>query len=159
MRILALRSPGTRGLGRKADAFVPSLRSKSLPQTLFCSFQYNVYSNVLVMSSLQNINTVHFHRTQTVGAEQKDSLFLEPNRRILYYRSRTEGFFTSGAEQKDSLLLAPSRRIHTMYHVPYTIPYTIYHAIYHIPCTIYHARYHIPCTIYHVPHTPQEEHD
>ena len=49
MRILALRSPGTRGLGRKADAFVPSLRSKSLPQTLFCSFQYNVYSNVLVI--------------------------------------------------------------------------------------------------------------
>ena len=50
---------------------------------------------------------------------------LEPNRRILYYWRRpegfftrilyywrrTEGFFTIGADQKDSLLLAPNRRI------------------------------------------------
>ena len=42
---------------------------------------------------------------------QKDSLLLELNKRILYYGSRTNGFFTIGAEQKDSLLLEPNRRI------------------------------------------------
>ena len=36
-----------------------------------------------------------------MGAEQKDSLLLAPNRRILYCWRRTEGFFTIGAEQKD----------------------------------------------------------
>ena len=46
-----------------------------------------------------------------MGVEQTDSLLLEPNRRILYYWSRTEGFFTIGAEQKDSLLLEQNRRI------------------------------------------------
>ena len=47
----------------------------------------------------------------TVGAEQKDSLVLAPNRRILYCWRRTEGFLSIGAEQKDSLLLAPKKRI------------------------------------------------
>merc|ERR1712039_431601 len=88
---------------------------------------------------LQNRRILYYwRRTEgflTVGAEQKDSLFLEPkrkdslllepNRRILYYWSRTNGFFTRiiyywrstegfvtvGAEQKDSLVLAPNRRI------------------------------------------------
>ena len=60
-----------------------------------------------------------------MGVEQKDSLLLEPNRRILYSWSRTEEFFTIGADQKDSLqgiftigvkqkdslLLEPNRRI------------------------------------------------
>ena len=60
-----------------------------------------------------------------MSVDQTDSLLLAPNRRILYYWSRTEGFFTIGAdqkdslqgffiigaEQKDSLLLAPNRRI------------------------------------------------
>ena len=40
-----------------------------------------------------------------MGVEQKDSLLLAPNSRILYYWRRTEGFFTIGTEQKDSLLL------------------------------------------------------
>merc|ERR1712039_773715 len=88
---------------------------------------------------LQNRRILYYwRRTEgflTVGAEQKDSLFLEPkrkdslllapNRRILDCWRRTEGFFTIGAEQtdslqgvfiigavqKDSLLLAPNRRI------------------------------------------------
>ena len=36
---------------------------------------------------------------------------MEPNTRILYYWSRTEGFFIVGVEQKDSLLLEPNKRI------------------------------------------------
>ena len=56
----------------------------------------------------------YWRRTEgffTIGADQKDSLLLAPNRRILYSWNRTEGFFTIGAEQKDSLLLEPNRRI------------------------------------------------
>ena len=82
---------------------------------------------------------------------------------ILYSWNRTEGFFTIGAEQKDSLLVEPNRRILycwrraeefilcTMYHIPYHIPYTMPYTTYHVPYTMLDTIYHVPYTMYHIP--------